>query len=297
MFCSECGTHAREGTRFCGKCGYRLLPDPNAESERESAPIVSPSWQIEEQAPVRPAYDPEVKSGSPERHLASDVREKYISELTEYQDRWIGPVAFLVGYLTLVALFKVGNGEMNGWHFLAGIIVGGITNFALTAVKDTEGSLRYHSDGMLEVLHDKMERKKQFKKLTSRLTYTILIVAALGVFLFHEGVRENLAQSVSKAECVVTAYDAKEDMFINGGQSDYGIAIFGTVKNTGEDGEVSVAVRLTSSEGEFERKQKILLKKREILDVKYQFAELTENATNMQYYIQCSPKPKKQGTN
>lgn len=38
MFCSKCGTKAREGAVFCGKCGARLIQD-NREEQRLFAPI------------------------------------------------------------------------------------------------------------------------------------------------------------------------------------------------------------------------------------------------------------------
>lgn len=65
------------------------------------------------------------------------------------------------------------------------------------------------------------------------------------------------------------------------GEFDYGCAVSFVVENHGEDGIINLWVRVTSSEGEWERTQAVPFKKNEAKRLSYFFEEPSISATNM----------------
>lgn len=87
---------------------------------------------------------------------------------------------------------------------------------------------------------------------------------------------------------VFTNDKAVEDTWIVDGEFDYGVKVSFDVTNTGEAGLVEVAVTLTSSEGNWTRKEKSYFEKGETKNLFGVFTEPTVESKNIQYRINCT---------
>mgnify|MGYP007077470571 CR=1 FL=1 len=74
------------------------------------------------------------------------------------------------------------------------------------------------------------------------------------------------------------------------GEADYGIKVSFEVTNSGEAGIITVGPWLSTSEGEWDRKQKVTFDAGETRSFSYLFHEPTVNASNIQYGVTVSPR-------
>lgn len=87
---------------------------------------------------------------------------------------------------------------------------------------------------------------------------------------------------------VVTNHKIVEDAWIVNGEFDYGAKVSFDVTNIGEAGVIEVAVNLTSSEGNWVRKEKRYFEKGEKKNLSGVFTEITVESKNIQYKINCT---------
>jgi len=93
----------------------------------------------------------------------------------------------------------------------------------------------------------------------------------------------------SKAACELMERSLDADVFLVRGEADAGYRYNVRVKNKGEKGDLTIIANLSTSEGEFERKQTLAFDSQEIRDLSFAFHEPTINASNIQGSITCRP--------
>jgi len=98
-----------------------------------------------------------------------------------------------------------------------------------------------------------------------------------------------LSESTPKASCQMTNKSLNEDVFIIDGEPDAGYRIDVAVKNVGEKGEIVVKAKLSTSEGEFERRQTLVFDSQETTNLSFNFHEPTINVENVQASLSCGP--------
>jgi hypothetical protein len=110
---------------------------------------------------------------------------------------------------------------------------------------------------------------------------TALAVLAIGL----PGCVELTSKAKGKASNLVCEKSAR---FINN-DMDAGIDVAITVKNVGETGIIVVTPKITTSEGEWSRRQELQFNAGESKNLTYFFAEPTINATNIQCTVGVLP--------
>ena len=97
----------------------------------------------------------------------------------------------------------------------------------------------------------------------------------------------------SKAGGVASDLTVKGDTGVVDGQPDFGYKVKFTVTNAGEGGLITVTTRLSTSEGEWSRQQKLSFDAGQVMTLSYFFPEPTINVTNVQATVNVFPQPKK----
>ena len=115
-----------------------------------------------------------------------------------------------------------------------------------------------------------------------------IIGAVVGVFILF-AVAGYFLESSSSASCELVASSIEADAFFVNGEPDAGYRYNARVKNDGEDGEITILVELSTSEGGFEREQTLHFDGQQTQSLSYTFHEPTIYATNVQGRISCSP--------
>jgi hypothetical protein len=231
--------------------------------------------------------------------ISNDVRRKYIMELTKDKDSWIVILTYILWLLGLSVAFGMAGDKIIGKEWL-GILVGPVLIAAyiggfLKWLVGNEKKLNRSSDEMLELLYSEMEKKKHFKKLGSQIFSSIVFVGVtIVLFLAFSSEKENIVKKVwrnisTDAKCSVISKTAVSDSFIVSGEPDYGITVRANLKNLGKKGNAYVEVNLSTSEGVFVRKQSIYMKEGAAQNLAFKFHEPSVNATNISYYVSCSP--------
>ena len=110
--------------------------------------------------------------------------------------------------------------------------------------------------------------------------WAVIIVVGLGIIGF--------LADVSQAECELVSRSLDADMFLIDGEPDAGFTYSAVVKNVGEAGEITVTAELSTSEGAFERKQRLNFAAQEEKRISFGFHEPTINAQNIEGTIRCS---------
>lgn len=70
---------------------------------------------------------------------------------------------------------------------------------------------------------------------------------------------------------------------------DAGVRVTTTIKNEGKEGFLHVRARLSSSEGEWSREQKLHFNRGESKELAWFFSEPSVNAANVQSWVEVSP--------
>jgi hypothetical protein len=96
------------------------------------------------------------------------------------------------------------------------------------------------------------------------------------------------SEPASQANCKVGDVSVEPDVVILDGP-DAGFKVSFPIENAGKDGTVSIKVRLSTSEGTFERQQDLSLSAGASRQLAYSFHEPTINATNVQAIVNCTP--------
>lgn len=79
------------------------------------------------------------------------------------------------------------------------------------------------------------------------------------------------------------------DVGLINGEPDAGVRVKTTIKNEGKEGFLRVKARLSSSEGEWSREQKLHFDSGESKDLAWFFSEPSLNASNVQSWVEVSP--------
>ncbi len=87
---------------------------------------------------------------------------------------------------------------------------------------------------------------------------------------------------------IVEVYQLADVGLING-QPDAGVRVKTIIKNEGKEGFLRVKARLSSSEGEWTREQKLHFSSGESKDLAWFFSEPSVNASNVQSWVEVSP--------
>jgi len=274
MFCHKCGEKQSDDTKFCTNCG---TPTSNS--------VVKPTPSSN--------HNDENDSVKSDRSLSDDVRQKYISELGEPKESSLEAVVFVVSFIVSMIIIDTLFGA-GGWSLLITIFIFVAAKYFLNKLKEENKlKLQNHSDDMLELLYNKMERKRHFHNIA-------MIVVIIGIvvlsFIAVSSENSNIVKSLwtyttSDAKCSVVSKTAIDDSFIISGEPDYGISVYTVIENSGKDGNVDVHVHLSSSEGEaLVQRQTVFLKAWETRSLHYQFVEPTVNAKNIEYSVSCLPE-------
>lgn len=124
---------------------------------------------------------------------------------------------------------------------------------------------------------------------TKRIINAIVVatIAIIGFYVFTNDKARTVAEKIfSKANCETVSQEAYRESFANGS----GYIVRGTIRNKGKSDDVFVTAHLFSSEGDYEKNQKISLLAGASTTVSYPFTELTRNATNITYRLDCAPQ-------
>ncbi len=95
----------------------------------------------------------------------------------------------------------------------------------------------------------------------------------------------------SKAICQITNINGEPDAQVIDGEMDAGVMVRFTVTNIGERGTIKVETRLSTSEGQWSKKQSLVFDAGESMNLEYFFHQPTINAANIQYSSRCAPRP------
>jgi hypothetical protein len=111
------------------------------------------------------------------------------------------------------------------------------------------------------------------------------------VWLFWSGTAQKffveVAKSTSKA-CTVRELDLKTDVFAINGEPDFGVRATVTIEKLERAGDVSVTVRISSTEGDLEKTRTVRFNEGQRRNVDLTFPELTINASDINGVASCS---------
>ena len=121
---------------------------------------------------------------------------------------------------------------------------------------------------------------------SSRRTVSLGLVLLMLVGLLLTSACDEI---MSEAKPKVYGLEGSHDTRVINGEFDYGLTLTFTVRNEGKAGVVVISPRLSSSEGEWQRRQKITLGAGQDQRFEYFFHEPTVNATNLYYAVDVIP--------
>lgn len=144
--------------------------------------------------------------------------------------------------------------------------------------------------------HSRREGRSCYPVDTCFLLRVMRIVALWGVLLLlacDPDTKREIEAAMSRAAGTVSDLSASEETALVNGEPDYGVKVKFTLLNVSEAGLITITTRLSTSEGEWSRSQKLSFSAGESKLLTYFFHEPTINATNIQYSVTVSPQPKK----
>ena len=129
--------------------------------------------------------------------------------------------------------------------------------------------------------------KAKLKKYGSWAFWVIVSLIVIGRIANDN---ENGRIANEKPACELSSLRAGGKMLVTNGEADFGIEGRGTVKNLGGRGDFKVQGRLATSEGTFQRVQRLLFDKEETRELVFDFPEPTLNVdmSSVQFVVECS---------
>ncbi len=121
---------------------------------------------------------------------------------------------------------------------------------------------------------------EKIDNILGTIVVVVIIFAAIGYF----------SDNQNNAKCIITGEPIQPEVFIINDEPDAGYTYKLNAKNVGDTGEITVEVTLSTSEGEFNRKQTLAMDSGEQRKLSFSFPEPTVNASNIQGRASCSPK-------
>lgn len=90
-----------------------------------------------------------------------------------------------------------------------------------------------------------------------------------------------------KSACEVKKVTVADDAFVINGEFDYGFIVNVLTNRTGKNGEVTITVRLSSTEGDVKKQRTIFIQKDQSRWTAIQFPEPTVNARQVRATAAC----------
>ena len=261
--------------------------------------------------------------------LEGDIRKKYVKELVDRKDKLVGNVILILAtFPAAVIIYRV-NVSLNPAHddvktlivriaislFIYMAVAAAIAKAVLLIAKlfgitvDLTPIYDKYDDERLKIEYNEMKERERFKKLSSRIIATVVVIGVIGFFLLvvtnmgnsiilalasekDNAIKEILLKAITKADCVVISAKAHVDTYFISGNPDYGVTVSARIKNIGDQGDVFVTSNISSSDGNYERKRTIAMKAGEVRKIAFHFEELTVNAKGIKYNLSCLPSTK-----
>lgn len=220
-------------------------------------------------------------------NMAADVRKKMCKSLLEEKANPIGVAGLVMGFIIASLL------NLKGFWFIVPILVAGGFAYAV-AERYHRGKLEHCSDAMLQLLYEELQKKERRAKLLSNIGGLVVVVIVGGILMTNKTARSKVSELInsvsSDASCQIHSHKLQKDLFIIRNDSDFGYLLAAKVYNAGKTGAIYFKAELTTSEGEYQRSQKMEFAAGEVRTLYFQFPEPTINATNVRYTVSCSPK-------
>lgn len=204
--------------------------------------------------------------------LSTAARGKIIKDLAE---RYIGWIFIPIMFIS-TGLFNELFGK-SSWNLLWAIIIAGAT--ASQWISHEKKKLQTKDDQVLKLIHDEYREKKVFYRTIGGVIF--LVAAGLGIAAFLKGF------SMAHKNCSVDSIEITRDTFFIDGDYDAGFIVKFNVKNFGNTGLINSKVRLSTSEGDFERATQRLINSGESQILRVDFPEPTINAKDIQAIATC----------
>ncbi|MEW8429483.1 MAG: hypothetical protein AB2615_07185, partial [Candidatus Thiodiazotropha sp.] len=112
----------------------------------------------------------------------------------------------------------------------------------------------------------------------------VLVLIVIGLFSKW---KKDGEISLPVNSCKVHTVNVTSEPFIINGEFDAGFKVVAVVENKGSASQLVVTAKLTSSEGDLQRRQTVPFNENESKSLTYQFHEPTIGATNVHAYVSC----------
>jgi hypothetical protein len=216
-------------------------------------------------------------------------RERYVTALSKKGET----IAFVLAVLAMGYLAKLVLGAQSpGWlKVAAAIVVVGAGPAAAAALRKIRRKVIEGTYGDEQLIEEYRGAKR--REAIRRFGWVAAGVALAGLYFFNDAfrgtVRNIFHAAGSKARCTVSNTSGAADSFVTNGEADFGYTVVVDVKNSGEAGDIILKVKLSSSEGEWQREQTVRFGAGQSQELKFGFSEPSINATNIRYGVQCLP--------
>lgn len=114
--------------------------------------------------------------------------------------------------------------------------------------------------------------------------YAVIVLIAIGLLA---KLKEDGKAVLPANSCKVHTVDIASESFLINEEIDAGYNVTTVVENKGAQAQRQIVAKLTSSEGDFVRKQTVPFKAGESKSLTYQFHEPTITATNINAIVSC----------
>jgi hypothetical protein len=122
------------------------------------------------------------------------------------------------------------------------------------------------------------------------MAMTLGLVAIVGLLAGCDAESKLWLQlQTSDAKLAIERIENVSEAVLINGELDYGVAVHVTIRNVGRDGWTRITTRLSTSEGEWSRRQVLQLAAGTSRQLKYVFHEPTINTSNVQSYVTVEP--------
>ncbi|MCQ1835167.1 zinc ribbon domain-containing protein [Neorhizobium galegae] len=122
------------------------------------------------------------------------------------------------------------------------------------------------------------------KKILRRFTYVAIAIVAVLTLI---GKAPAILAALAKPSCEVVSVKPEPDLFLTDGEADAGVKVTALVRKLNRDGEITVSIRLSTSEGDWVKATTGVMKTNEQRNAILQFPEPTVNAQNIRAEATC----------
>lgn len=150
----------------------------------------------------------------------------------------------------------------------------------------TPSQVQYDENISLFEIADKEAKTEEWIENGFKIAGILLVI-----WLIFSGKAAEWFFGVAKdvvAACEVEKLNIEPDIFIINGEADWGIKAVARIRKTERNGEVTVKVKISSSEGNLERERSVRLNAGQIANVVIRFHEPTINAVDINGQANCN---------